>query len=264
LSTLAGGGFFVASMGPPLTNRALILRTRAYGESDRIVSFLSEDYGKLTGIAKGARNSRRRFVNCLNPFTLVRVHFRQRRAATMVFMDSCDLLSLPGPLSDPLKFAYASYLVELVDLLTVEGQPVAELFDLLGSALEGLRQGPATAGFLRSFELRLLGDVGFAPRLGNCNACQRELVAGEEAFFDRQDGALACVRCGASRDGLLPVSAAALATLSQLVELSPEEARQLRLAAPVRAETATLVGHWLALHLPRPLKSVGLIAAFAG
>ncbi len=34
---------------------AIVLRSRDYGESDRIVTFLTLDYGKLTGIAKGAR-----------------------------------------------------------------------------------------------------------------------------------------------------------------------------------------------------------------
>ena len=110
-------------MGPSQTTEAIILRTRAYAESDKIVTFLSDDAGKLTGIAKGAKNSRRRFANCLDPFTRVRVHFRTRPGASLVFMDSCDLLRPPGALVDPAKFAYGSYLVELVDQLTAEAHP---------------------------------------------------------------------------------------------------------------------------------------------
>jgi len=44
---------------------AIVLRSRPFGESDKIVSFLTESYGKLTGIAKGAKRSRKRFVNPL-------------------------------------------------------------------------------------------------------------------------------------------------------------------------------------------------------
>lgn len=242
----------------------MILRTRAYGESDRIVTFLSEDYGKLTGIAKGARNSRRRFANCLGPFTLVRVHYRQRPTATMVFMDSCDLLALPGNLCDPVKFAYASYLVELVDLLTVEALAAPEIFALLGGALESLREGPATAGFLRCFELRLLADTGFSPRLEECDVCSERLDADTVTHFDRSTGALACTSCATRRDGLLPVAPETRARLIDLLRMSPEEARTLRFPDTVRTETAQLLGHWLALQLPRPLKSVGLITALAG
>ena len=42
-----------------------------YGESDKIVTFLTRDLGKVTGIAKGAKHSKRRFVNVLEPFTHV-------------------------------------------------------------------------------------------------------------------------------------------------------------------------------------------------
>ena len=38
------------------------MRSRAYGESDKIVAFLSRDFGKISGIAKGALRSKRRFV----------------------------------------------------------------------------------------------------------------------------------------------------------------------------------------------------------
>ena len=47
---------------------AIVLRCLDYGESDRIVTFYTRDYGKLRGIAKGARRSRKRFANALELF----------------------------------------------------------------------------------------------------------------------------------------------------------------------------------------------------
>src|SRR5574340_1253579 len=118
-------------MAAAQSSLAIILRSRAYGEADKIVTFLSADAGKLTGIAKGAKNSRRRFANCLDPLTQVQVHFRVRVGASLVFMESCDLIQPPLRLTDPVKFAYASYLVELIDQLTGEAHPVPELYNLL-------------------------------------------------------------------------------------------------------------------------------------
>jgi len=57
---------------------AIVLRTRPFGESDKIVSLLTENFGKMTGIAKGALRSRRRFVNSLEPFSLVNLRFQER------------------------------------------------------------------------------------------------------------------------------------------------------------------------------------------
>lgn len=249
-------------LGPPQAQRAIILRTRAFGESDRIVTFLTEARGKLTGIAKGARNSRRRFVNCLDPFTLVRVHFRERHTAGLVFMDRCDLLAAPGSLCDPIKFAYGSYLLEVIDQLTVEDAASSDLFELLRDSLDGLRSGPATAGFLRSFELRVLEGCGLTPSTSACHGC-RALLVEATCWFEAPTGSLLCAACGAGRSGCVEITAQTLSCLRELMTCSPRDAQNTLLAAPTRRESAMLLGHWLALHLVRPLKSPALIEALA-
>src|SRR5437016_5754381 len=74
-----------------LATSALVLRTRPYGESDRIVTLITEQHGKVTGIAKGAKNSRRRFAGTLEPFVLIRAVFRQRTTSDLVFLLRCEL-----------------------------------------------------------------------------------------------------------------------------------------------------------------------------
>jgi DNA repair protein RecO (recombination protein O) len=250
-------------MGPSQTSLAVILRARAYGESDKIVTFLTEDFGKLTGIAKGAKNSRRRFANCLDVFTRVRVHYRSRVGASLVFMDSCDLLVAPGPLVDPAKFAYGSYLVELIDQLTAEGQPVRELYHLLTEGLDALAHGAATASFLRVFELRLLRLAGYDPDLLACGRCRRVLPPIERAFLDPARGSVLCTDCQAGAHALVPVAGETLATLEAVKSTALAEVRSRRFPPALAADAANLMSHLLALHLPRPLRSVKLIAALS-
>jgi DNA repair protein RecO (recombination protein O) len=250
-------------MGVSQHSEAVILRARAYGESDKIVTFLTADLGKLTGIAKGAKNSRRRFANCLDPFTRVRVHFRIRLGATMVFMESCDLLRPPGALVVPSKFAYGSYLVELVDLLTAEGQPVHELYQLLNEALDELYQGAATAAFLRVFELRLLHSAGYGPQLRNCVRCGRAVESSERAFLDPFQGSICCSSCRAQGESVLPITGETLVTLDTVKDAPLAEARRCRFSPATSSEAAQLLSRLLALHLPRPLRSVKLIAALS-
>ena len=244
-------------------SEAIILRSRAYGESDKIVTFLTADAGKLTGIAKGAKNSRRRFANCLDPFTRVRIHFRPRPGAGLVFMESCDLLCPPGPLVEPNKFAYGSYLIELVDQLTAEAQPVHELYDLLAEALHELEGGTATATFLRGFELRLLHLAGYEPQLQSCARCHRAMVSAVRAFLDPVQGSVLCAECRATGQALIPIAVETLTRLDELKTASLGEARRRRFTAAVATEAAQLMGRLLALHLPRPLRSVQLIAALS-
>ncbi len=248
-------------MGPSHSSEAIILRTRPYGESDKIVTFLSLDFGKLTGIAKGARNSRRRFANCLDPLTVVRVHFRTRLGATLAFMESCDLLVPPSALAEPGKLAYGSYLLELVDQLTDEEHPVPEIFHLLKDALHELGAGPATAAFLRVFELQLLRHSGYDPQLTTCSRCQRSLVGDQRTYYDPMQASFVCGACRRGSESLIEFSGDTLASLSELKGLSLQQTRGKRLRSPVAGEAAQLLGYLLAPHLPRPLRSLKLIAA---
>ena len=262
MSRLSRSGF-LSPVGPAQTNEAIILRTRSYGESDKIVTFLTDDAGKLTGIAKGAKNSRRRFANCLDPFTRVRVHFRTREGASMVFLESCDLLRPAGPLTDPTKFAYGSYLVELVDQLTSEAHPVRELYNLLAEGLDELQHGKATAAFLRIFELRLLHHAGYGPQLQRCMRCDRPVLAAERAFFDPADGSIVCAACRLPGQSAIPVTGKTLVALAAATSAALADAHAHPFTAATAAEAAQLMGRLLALYLPRPLRSVKLIAALS-
>src|SRR4051812_49804790 len=69
---------------PLHTSDALILRTYTLGESDRIVVFLTRDRGKKRGVAKNARQSRRRFGGALEPLTYGRVGYVERERRGLV------------------------------------------------------------------------------------------------------------------------------------------------------------------------------------
>ena len=72
---------------PLYTTDALILRTYKLGESDRIVVFLTRDRGKKRGVAKNARQSRRRFGGALETLTCGRVAYMERERRDLVRLD---------------------------------------------------------------------------------------------------------------------------------------------------------------------------------
>lgn len=258
------GDVFLTYVGPTLVSEALVLRARAYGESDKIVTLLTRNAGKLTGIAKGAKNSRRRFANCLDPFTRVRLHYKVRTGASLVFMESCDLLQPAGGLIDPVKFAYGSYLLEVVDLLTEEAHPIEGMFGLLVDALSVLRDGPATAAFLRAFEMQILCDAGYEPQLLHCGRCHRSLCSEGAAVLDANYHAVVCASCARLRAAPMEeIPLGDLRLLDGFKRAVLAEVRHLRLTQQSTAAVARLMSLLLAPHLRRPLKSLKLIAALS-
>src|SRR5262252_11052927 len=106
---------------PLYTTDALILRTYKLGESDRIVVFLTRDRGKKRGVAKNARQSRRRFGGALEPLTCGRVSYVERERRDLVRLEYVELQRSPLSAADADALGYASYFAELIDEWAQDG-----------------------------------------------------------------------------------------------------------------------------------------------
>jgi DNA repair protein RecO (recombination protein O) len=164
---------------PLITTDALILRTYKLGESDRIVVFLTRDRGKKRGVAKNARQSRRRFGGALEPMTCGRITFRERERRDLVFIQ--DIAPTHSPLRMPAgdgdALGHVGYFAELIDEWAQENDPNETLFRLGTSVVEALTAGVAVGPLARYFEywlLRLQGVYEADPRTS----------AGARAFLD--------------------------------------------------------------------------------
>jgi len=141
---------------PLYTTDALILRTYSLGESDRIVVFLTRDRGKKRGVAKNARQSRRRFGGALEPMTHGRVAYVERERRDLVRLDYVEPISSPLSVAYDEVVAYVGYFAELIDECAPEADPNETLFRLGVSILEALRAGASIEPVARYFEYWLL------------------------------------------------------------------------------------------------------------
>src|SRR6267143_1536749 len=97
---------------PLYTTDALILRTYTLGESDRIVVFLTRDRGKKRGVAKNARQSRRRFGGALEPLTCGRVGYVERERRDLVSLSYVEAMAAGVPI-EPLARYFEFWLLRL-------------------------------------------------------------------------------------------------------------------------------------------------------
>ena len=120
-------------------SNAIVLRTWDFGESDLFVSFFTEDAGRLKGVAKGARRSRKRFANCLDLFSVIRVEYELKKRGEPCFLHSCRLLeTCNGLRKDFSSLSLASYMVELTEALFPENVAEGNLYRLIRRAFQGL------------------------------------------------------------------------------------------------------------------------------
>ncbi|HPL62573.1 MAG: DNA repair protein RecO [Syntrophales bacterium] len=226
---------------------AIMIRSLDYGESDRIVTFFTEEFGKVKGIAKGAKRSRRRFVNALEPFSRSELLFSRRSSEGLALIEQCDVTDhFAGIRSELETTLAASYLVDLLDRFSVEGKRNPDLFRYATDFLREIDQGGISEPMIRIFEMRLLKFAGYEPRLDRCKICGRPLEEMGYAVFVPAEGWLRCRGECASRspdkgsDGIA-ASIGTVMTLLAGMQLPVEKARRLVLTGRQAEEGRALL-----------------------
>lgn len=149
------------------TSDALILRTYALGESDRIVVFLTRDRGKKRGVAKNARQSRRRFGGALEPLTCGRVTYREKERRDLVFVQDVAPTRSPLSAAGGEALGHVGYFAELIDEWAPDNDPNETLYRLGVSVVDAIVCRVPILPLARYFEywlLRLQGVYQPDPR----------------------------------------------------------------------------------------------------
>jgi DNA repair protein RecO (recombination protein O) len=247
------------------SSSAIVLRSRIYGESDKIVTFLTRDLGKVAAIAKGALRSRRRFIASLEPFTHIRLGLRLRPQAELGFVESADIVRAPRNVTRDLdRYAYSTYILEVIDCMVEGREAEPAIFDLTEEMLQTIdvsHPQPPSVDWLRYFETRLLGLTGFEPHLDRCARCAAPAPISDLRFyFNPRNGNLLCERC--SEGSGLGVSAPSIDAILRLRNRPLAEAGPL--PPSVAGEIRVLLQTFLSHHLRRPLRSPALLREILG
>ena len=252
---------------------AVVLNSIDYGESDRILNFYTEDYGKLGGIAKGARRSRRRFVGNIEPMSHVRLVFFHSGHSDMVRVEEVALVNGFSNLKLDIEvLSVGYYLLELVSEMTREGQVIERVYSLLTSFLEMLNSGGERETLLRFFEIKLLSILGYMPHLNGCVVCGSALAAdanGAGLRFSSDKGGVVCVGCaeyetdagagyGAPRS--VPVSLGTVKVLSSAVRFDLDKLARLKPGAAFLAEGEVLLDNCIKHQIGKELKTKKFLA----
>src|SRR3989442_15279217 len=76
-------------------SEAIVLRTYPLREADLLVTLFTREEGKVRGVARSAKKSKRRFGGGVEPLTYVRVHYEDREQQELARLDSCEVLESP-------------------------------------------------------------------------------------------------------------------------------------------------------------------------
>lgn len=171
---------------------AIVMRTKDYGETHKIVTIFSKKRGKLTAIARGANKPKSKMAAITQPFIYgdFLIYINTRGLSTMQQGDV--MYSLRKIREDIVKTAYAAYIVELTEKMLDTLSPNPYIYDQLYFTLKWINNNEDPSIPIMMYELKLYDMGGFAPIVDRCSACG---VKAGSFLFSIREGGLLCTQC---------------------------------------------------------------------
>jgi DNA repair protein RecO (recombination protein O) len=235
---------------------AMVLGSTDYGESDRIITFYTADYGKVKGIAKGVRKSRRRFVNKLEPFSSIHLSFFHKENRELVRVEECKIMyDFSNIKTDIENLSYGSYMLELLGAMTREGQKNKPVFNLLLKFLEMLDEGENPEKVVMFFEMRLLSILGYHPHIDRCVTCMNVPGGGKMYYFSSKRGGIVCEDCKGGLSMLIPISTGTVRFLLSASRIDLNKLNRLIPNTVIMREGRLVLNDFIRYHIGKELKT---------
>ena len=174
-------------------SEALVLRTYPFHEADLLVTLFTRAEGKVRGVAKSAKRSKRRFGGALEPLTHVIAHWQEKEGQELARLDSFDIIASPLTAQVSYQRLLAlEYVAEIIDQLLPDRESNDSIFRLALSIVSQL-QSDAVWMPLTYFDLWIVRLIGLLPDLSECVKCGATLNGSRAYFHPLADG-LMCSR----------------------------------------------------------------------
>ena len=175
---------------PETTVQAVVLRRRDAGETDRRLTILTPELGKIDVYAKGARKGASRLAGVSDPLsvgTLSLAAGKRNRFVTQAQPQT----SFPGLRRDFDRLSIALATVEIFAAILPYEEPDPDAYELLVKALRSVERHPKPLAAAVWTQVALLGHAGFMPDFGRCVVTGEPLREGEPFLSPRAGGYVA-------------------------------------------------------------------------
>ena len=245
-----------------MTTRALVLREVNYKESDKILTVLTEQEGKLTVSARGCRKkgSAIAAASQMLVYSEMTLYEFQGRWAVK---EAAIQRPFDGVRSDLDKLALASYFAEVAELLAEEGQREPELLSLILNCLHVLDSLALPLGQVKTaFEWKAMALAGYEPMAEGCALCGRPEPEDPCLLLSR--GLVCCAGCCPAGEGAMPLTGAALAALGHIVGGDPKRLFSFRLDETSMARLCAASEAYLLTQLERGFRTLDFYKTLGG
>ncbi|MFT5697610.1 MAG: DNA repair protein RecO (recombination protein O) [Desulforhopalus sp.] len=221
---------------------AIVLDTTDHGESDLIVTLFSHDSGRLSAIAKGAKKSKKRFVNKLEIFTYLQIHYQQKNERTLAFLSEAELHNCFPNIRHHLDlYGIASIIREFLLLGIKDGEPDSNIFRLSLWAFQRLDSKESPQQTLVLFLIHFFNYIGYRPDFWTCANCREDVQPDKTYRFNSASGQLICSNCDQHGKTGRPLSYGTIRIIQNSQDQPLERLHRLKFSGAILSESLHLL-----------------------
>ena len=183
------------------TTKGLVIKEQTIGESDRLVTLLTADFGLVKAFVRRAKQLKSRLNSATTLFAYCDFSLYKSKDAFVVD-DAVPIEVFFNLRQDIDRLTLAQYFAQLAYELSAEEQPQEELLRLILNSLHLLCKGEKSIAQIKAvFEFRALCLGGYMPSVLACDHCgtyETPLM-----YFDTMEGKIYCENC--PKTGAVPV-----------------------------------------------------------
>lgn len=242
---------------PLVKVQGIVLKHINLGEADKIITLFTDKLGKISAVAHGARKPKSRVMSSTQVFSYC--EYVLYKGKSLYTINQSEIKeSFQQVLKDLYTLTYCSYLTELVDTLTQEGENNVELFRLLLKTMYMMTEETADKELVvRYFELNAMSISGYMPDLYRCTVCSE--MKGGFTGFSSSLGGLVCGDCMGNVGNAVRIDVSALNVMRYLLRTSIDKIHMLKVSERDKNNMKKIMKNYIKYYLERDFKSLDFL-----
>ena len=148
----------------------IILNTRNYNDTSKILDIFTKKYGVIGVIAKGCKSLKSNLRSVTDKLTYATFTIYYKKDKLSILTEASVINNFNNIKKDIEKISYASYLLDLTNQVYKQSNS-NDLYNLLISTLNKLNEGFNPLVITNILELKYLDYLGIMPNLDGCIVC---------------------------------------------------------------------------------------------
>lgn len=208
-----------------IKTKGIVIGVANSSDNDKVLKMLTPDLGKISVFCRGAKKQKKALLNASEYLAFSEIII-YKSSNDNYSINSAEVIEVFYNLrTDIEKLNYATTISKIIYDVTEENEPAPAILQLFLNTLYVLSETEKNKDLVLSiFELRLLGLIGYMPKVARCVNCDEPMTEDmEEFYFSIKDDGVKCKICQRLDKSIIHLSKTAFSALIYILSCDPKK-----------------------------------------